>query len=63
MTIHRTCKEVGMPVEPEKDEGPATEIVFLGLRLDFEKMEIRLPQEKLKRLKGVIASWRGRKAG
>ena len=52
-----------MPVEPKKDEGPATEITFLGLRLDTEKMEIRLPQEKLKRLKGVITSWRGRKAG
>ena len=50
VTMHRTCEEVGMPVEPEKDEGPATEITFLRLKLDTEKMEIRLPQEKLKSL-------------
>ena len=63
VTMHRTCEEVGMPVEPEKDEGPATENTFLRLKLDTEKMEIRLPQEKLKRLKRVITGWGGRKAG
>lgn len=29
-----TCMETGTPVEPEKDEGPATEIEFLGMELD-----------------------------
>ena len=31
-----------MPVEPEKDEGPASTISFLGLELDSMAMEVRL---------------------
>ncbi len=51
-----------MPTEPEKDEGPATEIVFLGMELDSEKLEIRLPQEKLDRLRQTLCEVRGMKA-
>ena len=60
--MHEVCDEVGLPVEPEKDEGLATIIVFLGLELDTQKLEIRLPPEKLERIKASPASWRGRKA-
>ena len=38
--MHDVCKDVSMPVEPEKDEGPATSIDFLGLHLDTEALEI-----------------------
>ena len=58
--MHRSCQETNMPVEPEKNEGPATSIKFL---VDSGAMEIRLPHEKLRRLKALIASWRGRKVG
>ena len=60
--MHESCKEVGMPVEPEKDEGPDTTIIFLGLELDTVAGEVRLPPLKLQHLKALIASWRGRKA-
>ena len=60
--MHRVCGEVAMPVEPEKDEGPASTISFLGLELDSMAMEVRLPQEKLKKLKTVLGTWRGRQA-
>ncbi len=56
------CQQVGMPIEPEKDEGPATTITFLGLELDTIALEVRLPQEKLASLRTVLKSWRGRKA-
>ena len=55
-------QEVAMPVEPEKDEGPASTISFLGLELDSMAMEVRLPQEKLRKLKTILGTWRGRKA-
>ena len=29
--MHETCEEVGLPAEPEKDEGPATSISFLSI--------------------------------
>lgn len=32
--IHKTCEEVGLLTEPEKDEGPATTVSFFGLELD-----------------------------
>jgi len=52
-----------MPIEPNKNKGPATIITFLGLQLDTDKLEIRLPLDKLKKVKALVASWRGRKAG
>ena len=45
--MHKTCKEVGLPTEPEKDDGPATSISFLGIELDTVALEIHLPAEKL----------------
>ncbi len=62
LLLKQVCKEAGMPTEPEKDEGPATEIVFLGMELDSEKLEIRLPQEKLDRLRQTLCEVRGMKA-
>ena len=61
-TMHVACARVGLPVEPEKDEGPATTISFVGIELDSVAMEIRLPQEKLKRLNDELSAWRGKKA-
>ena len=52
---------MGLPTEPEKDEGPATIIGYLGIELDTEALEIRLPQDKLHRLNAEHAAWRGRK--
>ena len=60
--MHETCNETGFPYEPEKDEGPATTISFTGVELDSVAMELRLPLEKLARLKSTLEIWRGRKA-
>ena len=57
------CAEANMPIEPEKNEGPATTISFLGLELDSIRMEVRLPLDKLERLKALLETWKGRKAG
>lgn len=56
------CKETGVPIEPEKDEGPASVIGVLGVELDTVAREIRLPPVKLSRLKSDLASWRNRKS-
>ena len=61
--VQRTCRDLGMPVEPSKTEGPSTQITFLGMELDTEELVIRLPQEKLARLRACLASWRLRKHG
>ncbi len=57
-----SCHELGLPLAEEKIEGPATVLTFLGIELDTKQMLMRLPQEKLARLKELIRSWRERKA-
>ena len=49
-----TCKELGVPLALEKIEGPATSLPFLGILLDSQKMEVRLPPDKLQRTKEEI---------
>ena len=45
--ITTICKKLGLPL---KVEGPATLLIFLGIRLDTLKMEMRLPDAKLNEL-------------
>ena len=45
--LKETCTRLGMPLEEDKEEGPATEITFLGIELDTENQMIRLPDRKL----------------
>ena len=56
------CKELGIPVMPEKVAGPTTLLDFLGLLIDTIKMEISLPEDKLLRLKSLLSSWLCRKS-
>ena len=60
--MHETCRDVGLPVEPEQDKGPTTCLPFTGIELDTTAMEPSLPQEKLSRLRRELGRWRGRKA-
>ena len=55
------CKDLGVPLAVEKIEGPSTSLTFLGITLDTEQMEIRLPDEKLKRIKDDLQEWLERK--
>ena len=59
--MDQTCEQVGLPIEPDKSEGPSSKITFLGVGLDLSAMVARLPQPKLEQLKSLIASWQGKK--
>ena len=61
-TMHQACDKMGLPTEPEKDEGPATRMPFLGIELDSMAMEIWLPPEKLDDLRKELTAWKTRKA-
>ena len=58
--MQETCNNSGTPVE-DKSESPATVLPFLGIVFDTTKMELRLPEEKLKQLQEIVAQWRGKK--
>ena len=56
------CKRLGVPVADRKVEGLDTSLVFLGIQLDTVCGELRLPREKLTRLKVAIQQWQQKKS-
>ena len=46
--LTNTYAELGVPLAPEKQEGPSTTLTFLGIEIDTVRQELRLPQDKLK---------------
>ena len=56
-TFIQVCNDLGVPLALEKVEGPTTCLTFLGITLDTYKMEIRLPEEKLIRIRHEIRGW------
>ena len=59
--LKSTCEELGVPLALEKLEGPSTVLTFLGVVLDTTRMEIRLPEDKLRRILGELSNWIGKK--
>ena len=50
-------KQIGVPLAEEKLEGPSTSISFLGIVLDSEQLEARLPDDKLSLVKETLVEW------
>ncbi len=55
--LENTCSILNLPLALHKKEGPATCLTYLGIELDTVAMEIRLPAQKLHRLKHTIQKW------
>lgn len=52
-----SCKQLGLPLHPDKLEGPCTHLTVLGILLDSESQTARLPDDKLSNLPSLIDSW------
>ena len=52
---------LGIPIATHKTEGPTTSLVFLGILIDTEKFELRLPADKLLRLQQALQHWVARR--
>ena len=48
---------LGIPIATHKTEGPATALGFLGILIDTQAFELRLPAEKLARLQESLRLW------
>ena len=53
----RVFSSAGIPVATHKTEGPATAVTFLGILVDTVKFQLRLPPEKIDRLRALVQSW------
>lgn len=62
LAMHVVCEQLGLPVEPEKDEGPTMILTFLGTEVDSSAMVICVPVEKLGQLRRDLTRWRERRA-
>ena len=49
------CRELGVPIATHKCKGPSACLTFLGIEVDTQHLELRLPEEKLDRLKKVFS--------
>ncbi len=50
-------RRIGLPYSVEKLEGPVTDIIFLGIKLDSVAMTVSLDAERVRELKQLLAEW------
>ena len=60
--LHQVAQLVGIPLSPEKCEGPTTRLIFLGIELDSVEMSARLPADKLADLIALLHDWQNKKS-
>ena len=60
ITLH-TCAELGVPLAPDKIEGPTSSLRFLGIQLDATSLSLSLPMDHLVELRGMLDMWASRK--
>ena len=56
-TMIRICEDLGVPLAIDKVEGPSSSLPFLGIMLDTNMMEARLPQDKLNHTFSLVTAW------
>ena len=57
-----TFKNLGVPIAPNKTEGPCTTLEFMGIILDTVRMEARLPADKVERIEASLALFQTKKS-
>lgn len=52
-----TCADLGYPLKEDKVVGPTTTLEFLGITIDTDRMEVRLPLDKVIQLEPLLSQW------
>ena len=60
-TVKEVCHNLGIPLTLEKLQGPSQCLIFLGIILDIQLMEARLPSDKLRQIQNQLSAWLTRK--
>ena len=53
-TFIKICEDIGVPLAPEKTEGPSQVLTFLGIQLDTKTMCASLPEDKVEKFSNMI---------
>ena len=61
LCLQSVAADLGVPLAPDKQDGPTTVIVFLGIIIDTTCQELRLPEDKLRRLLETVTEWKDQK--
>ena len=61
-TLDRSCAALGIPIAEHKRDGPTPCITFLGIEIDTLASQLRLPTDKLQRLRALLEEWGDRRA-
>ena len=54
------CSRLGLPLHPDKLEGPSTCLSILGIELDSVTLQARLPADKRDRIIALLETWAGK---
>lgn len=57
-----TFKTLNIPISAAKTEGPYKVLQFMGIILDSHKMEARLPEDKIERIKTALCEFRSKRS-
>ena len=57
----QVASTLGVAIASHKTEGPTTSLVYLGIEVDTVAGELRLPQDKLQRIRAHLSQWGDRK--
>ena len=60
--VEMTFRDLGVLVAVHKTEGPSTRVTFLGFVLDTDAFQLRLPEEKLGRMRELVDGWRTKRS-
>ena len=60
-TCIQLCTKLGLPLHPEKLEGPSTCLSILGIELDPSTLQARLPPQKRERIIALLGTWAGKR--
>ena len=61
-TFLTTCDRLGVPIAWDKLVRPTTVLPFLGIEIDTQAMQLRLPEAKLRELRELITLWKDKRS-
>lgn len=60
--LNKSCVRLRIPIAEHKQDGPTTCLTFLGIEINTNRFQLRLPADKLHLLQSCLTEWGDKKA-